>query len=337
LLVNILHPLDRVVFSQYFGFFDQYEGLIVKENSSDDERWDLVIVFENVRTPIQLKCRAGGLVFISGEPEEGVSYTNDFIRQFDIVYSTHKVAKYAKCQVPKQCFNDWHFGLNYDDFSFNYSFNELLNLDAPNKTRDISVICSSLEQLPRHMQRVAFVKEIKKHFRDRIDFFGRGFNFIPDKADALLDYKFHICIENTVNKDLWTEKLADPLLAYSIPIYSGCPNTNNYFPELAYVKLDIDDIKGSIKMLDKLLNDIDAAYQERFFALTKARQKLLNEYNMFAEIVKLVEQVDPSMNTFVSYRIKPNELTRNFRAKNLNLRLGRLYRRNVFKLWKLIS
>ena len=161
MLINILHPFSRTVFTQYFGFFERYEGLVVKENSFDDERWDLVIVFENVSALIQLECRSGGLVFISGEPEEAVAYTRDFIRQFDIVYSTHKVAKYSKSQVSKQCFNDWHFGLNYDDFSYKYSFNKLFNLEPPNKTCNISVICSSLEQLPRHMQRVAFVKEIK--------------------------------------------------------------------------------------------------------------------------------------------------------------------------------
>ena len=332
MLVNIIHPFTRTIFSHYFDFFEQYEGFVVKENSSDDECWDLVIVFENVATLTHLKCKSGGLVFISGEPEEGVSYTRDFINQFDIVYSTHSVAKYAKHQVQKQFFNDWHFGLNYDDYSFSYTFNELSKLRPPNKTRNISIVCSSLEQLPRHVQRVKFIKAIKDHFGNKIDFFGRGFNFIPDKADALLDYKFHICIENSESKDLWTEKLADPYLAYTLPIYSGCSNINEYFPESSYLKLNIDDIHGSINILDNLLNNIDSEYQKGFFSLTIARHKILNEYNIFSEIVKLAEQSDSLNQTFISCRIYPNELTRNYKVSNFFLRLSRLIRRIPLKL-----
>lgn len=334
MLVNILHSFNRSIFSQYFSFFSQYENLIVKENSSDNVRWDLVIVFENVKDSILLECRSGGLVFISGEPEEATSYTRGFIRQFDLVYSTHKAAKCAKSLVPKQYFNDWHFGLNYDDSSFKYTFAELTNLEPPKKSRDISVICSSLEQLPRHMQRVAFVKAMKEYFGDRIDFYGRGFNFIPDKADALLDYKFHICIENSVNKDLWTEKLADPILAYSVPIYSGCPNVNEYFNELPYLKLNIDDVNGMIEMLDELLSNIDAEYQERLFSLTNARKTLLDEHNMFSEIVKLVEQIDSSCDNFLTFKIKSNRAFRSYRVKNFTLRLTRLFRRNIYKILK---
>ena len=337
MLVNILHSFDRAIFSQYFGFFEKYEGLIVKENASDDELWDLVIVFENVSTPIKLECRAGGLVFISGEPEEIASYTRDFIRQFDIVYSTHKVAKYAKSLVSKQYFNDWHFGLNYESSSFKYSFTELLNLEPPNKSRDISVICSSLEQLPRHIKRVEFLNKIKNHFGERIDFFGRGFNFIPDKADALLDYKFHICIENSLNKDLWTEKLSDPIIAYSIPIYSGCPNINDYIPESSFIKLDIEDVDASIQMIESLLSNVDAMYRDRFESIVKARVNILNHHNMFAEILNLIERISSSKNEFIYYEIKPNEFFRTYRVKNFSLRLEMLIRRQLFKIWKRVS
>ena len=51
---------------------------------------------------------------------------------------------------------------------------------------------------------------LKQHFGDAIDFYGRGHNFIPFKDDALMPYRFHICIENCQVNDLWTEKLADP-------------------------------------------------------------------------------------------------------------------------------
>ena len=54
-------------------------------------------------------------------------------------------------------------------------------------------------------------------------------NPIEDKFDALIGYKYHLALENSVIPDYWTEKLADSLLAWCKPIYYGCPNINDYF------------------------------------------------------------------------------------------------------------
>ncbi len=74
-----------------------------------------------------------------------------------------------------------------------------------------------------------FFDTINKYFEKEIEFFGKNINPIHDKADALLRYKFSICIENSSINDYWTEKFADPILAYTIPIYYGCMNIEDYY------------------------------------------------------------------------------------------------------------
>lgn len=43
-------------------------------------------------------------------------------------------------------------------------------------------------------------------------------------------YKFVIAFENSIQADYVTEKLYDPLLAGSVPIYLGAPNVDEYLP-----------------------------------------------------------------------------------------------------------
>lgn len=45
------------------------------------------------------------------------------------------------------------------------------------------------------------------------------------------DYKFHICIENFLLDDYFSEKIINPLVSNTIPIYLGCNKITEYFPK----------------------------------------------------------------------------------------------------------
>ena len=334
--VNIIYQSKRVLFSQHFNAPAIGGCINFYENSSLDLLWDVVVVFEGLSTEINVRVRDGGLIFISGEPIESTVYVANFIKQFDMVYSVHPEAKCSKTWINKQYFNDWHFGLDYTTHKHKYSFLELLEMKMPEKTHDISIITSSLNILPQHLKRIQFLDKIKTHFGNKIDYFGRGHNFVADKAEALCKYRFHICIENCSVENLWTEKIADPLLAFCVPIYFGCSNINSYFPDKSYLSLNINDIDGSIKLISDVLSRSSDIYQNMLPHMVEARGRVLNEYNICTEILNIYKQLDLGCKSSAARKIVPNEFYYKHRVLNSRLRVRRLAFRTMFKIKNLL-
>jgi Glycosyltransferase family 10 (fucosyltransferase) C-term len=49
-----------------------------------------------------------------------------------------------------------------------------------------------------------------------------------DKKNAMFNSMFHIAIENTIQKDYFSEKILDCFNGYSVPIYRGCTNLEDH-------------------------------------------------------------------------------------------------------------
>jgi len=115
---------------------------------------------------------------------------------------------------------------------------------------------------------------------DQIDIFGRGINEIEDKWDALIQYKYHVALENCSEADYWTEKLSDPFLAGCHPIYYGCPNIDDYFAPSSLTKIDINHPVKAVDMIQRCMEN--QTYEASKPIVWKAREKVLNQYNLFA-------------------------------------------------------
>jgi hypothetical protein len=63
----------------------------------------------------------------------------------------------------------------------------------------------------------------------RLDQFGRGYREVKDKEEALEPYMFSVCIENSAERNYFTEKLIDCFAQKVIPIYWGAPNVSEFF------------------------------------------------------------------------------------------------------------
>ena len=113
--------------------------------------------------------------------------------------------------------------------------------DPPRKKNRISIITSTRSNTPFHKRRMKFIEHVDKHHSDVIDVFGRGRRQVGDKLEALLDYKYHIALENGDAPYTWTEKLADPLLAWTFPFHWGCSNADEELPGGAFDHIDIND------------------------------------------------------------------------------------------------
>jgi len=102
------------------------------------------------------------------------------------------------------------------------------------KTKLVSMIASNKQMCEGHMKRLQFVEK----FKDKLDFYGRGFNEIDCKEDGLRDYMFSVGIENAVYDCYFTEKLTDCFACGTIPIFYGSRGVTKYFNEDGIIFLD---------------------------------------------------------------------------------------------------
>ena len=124
---------------------------------------------------------------------------------------------------------------------------------------------------------------------DRLVHFGRGFEPVGDKMDAILPYRFHLVLENSVQANYWTEKLADAYLGWAYPVYLGCPNVGDYLPAEAQVCINDMDADAATERITGLLDQ--PLGQQREAALAEARRRVLDVYNPFAWAAHWAEQL----------------------------------------------
>lgn len=278
--INILTPFPHETFIQQLPANLEEEGFSFFENATLEEVWDMVVVYEGIIESISLKCKQGGLIFISGEPPFSRRYSSKFLTQFDHLITSHPQIRHTNNHITQQAL-PWHFGLSYNTKKYKYIFDDILKMPLPEKTKKISFITSNKQMMPGHKKRMIFMEAMKNEFGDSIDLFGQGIYPVDDKAIALLPYQFSICIENSSINDYWTEKIADPLLAFCIPIYEGCKNIDDYFNINSLIKIDIKQLTQSFKVIEDILINSDKIYSGKLPQLLIERNKLIKEYNLF--------------------------------------------------------
>ncbi len=286
-LVNIVNVTGQALFTPHFD--PVRDGYDVVENGSTDHEWDLLVVFEAMSSPATYKVRTGGTLFISGEPPEIGHHARAFLRQFDRVFCAGLHAGAAASVSNEQHFNNWHFGYSAARAGYRYSHAEIRDLSAPEKTAELSTVTSNLNYLPMHIRRRALIDRLARDYAGQIDLFGRPHRFVEYKEDAILPYRFHLCVENCAVPGLWTEKIADALLSYAIPVYAGCPDIDRYFPG-ATMAIDLNDYAGTRHLIDTILYDGEALYSDRFDALVEARRRLIEDFDISALIRRHLQQ-----------------------------------------------
>jgi hypothetical protein len=166
----------------------------------------------------------------------------------------------------------WHVGFNLA---------QLQELSPPPKTRILSTIASTAGALPGHLRRLEYIRDLQK-FGANFDLFGRGREVeLVEKSDGLLPYMYSVAIENSNQAGYFTEKIFDPILCWTVPVYVGAPDIEDYLPSAAYVSLPPDDPERGAAMLSELSEE---SYKSRLPALAEARALILEKYSMGAVI-----------------------------------------------------
>lgn len=270
-------------------------------------------------------------ILMLSEPLSVVQFPQSYCNQFGMLYSCqsqlmHHNVVYGPALIP------WFVGTSDPT---HYSYNYFKQSPLPKKSKLISVITSNKAFTRGHQNRLDFVMKLKQHFGDRIDIYGRGFNSFNDKWDVLKDYKYHIAIENTSDNYYWTEKLSDCYLSGCFPIYYGCKNINDYFPDESLTAIDITKPDAAIATIEHILKTDN--YEQRVPYIEQAKNLVLDKYNMFSIIANCCNKLDTTIprttttlrpaitalnaHNLYSYIIERNILSiRNFFMKIMGLR-----------------
>jgi hypothetical protein len=212
-----------------------------------------------------------------------------FLDQFGEIYTCYEI--YRDNVTSDLPFLPWMINSNHGDSIFAKNKRDIdffKNLTYLEKPKLLSVICSNVRWTNYHVKRISFVTELKKHFKDKLEWFGNGIKPIETKWEGIAPFKYHIVLENQEHYNVITEKLYDSYLGLSFPIYSGASNVFDHFPKDSLSKIYTNDLKGTINTIEKV---IEEDYASKFFKnILDSKTIILNNMNLFTRISKISKE-----------------------------------------------
>jgi hypothetical protein len=260
------------------------------------DKCDWWFVYEGLVGPEFTKCDPKHIVFITAEPPVTRTYDPKFLAQFSAVITSHTDLAHSQALIMQQAL-PWHIGVDRDtrgEIIKFLSFDDLVKVSPENigKSKLASVISSDKKYTRGHRRRIRFIEQLLDRLGDQVDFYGRGFNDIDDKWEAIAPYKYHIVLENSSIPHYFTEKLSDAFLGWSYPIYYGCPNIFDYFSPFSLSEIDILDSDQAIDAIERIINS--NIFESRLSYIEEARKLVLERYNLFSLLSEYSEQ-NPSV------------------------------------------
>ena len=297
----------------------------ISANSDEDIEWDAVVVRQDAPKEITLRCREGNVIYTSGEPPLMCPCPHSFTNQFDYVISPIPRIKH-KNKWQHHGFLSWRLGLSYSKHSQLFSYQELASLE-PKKSKLISIVSSNQQMMPGHNKRVSIIQKLQEDYPGIVDVYGRGYQFVDYKAEAMLPYRFHICMENSSVPDYWTEKISDPIIAQCVPIYAGCTNIADYIGKDGYIQFDVNDYKSLKAIIETLIANPDDEYNKRKKDLEILRKHIMEKENIIPFTIN--HCINNRSSEVREYRIKPMAECVGYKFELLNIRVKRI----IFKIY----
>ncbi|OGG16301.1 hypothetical protein A3D77_02480 [Candidatus Gottesmanbacteria bacterium RIFCSPHIGHO2_02_FULL_39_11] len=268
----------------------------------EGDNCDYVLVLNSITRDAGVYCNEKNLWLIHQEPP------NEFFRHtykpcgiYSRVYTTdsHLV---GERYIHTQTGLPWHINRSYDF---------LRKEPMPKKNKLLCWVTSKKNIFEGHKKRLNFLKNIshksacditatlnyyerKLHVKTQQEkeelkkaLYAEGYSSVAqDKWEALSPYRYSLVVENFAGPDYWSEKLADAYLSYTMPIYYGCTNISNYFPESSYIKIDIEDPKCP-DTINRIIHS--NLWKRNQKTICKARELILEKYQffpLFSEYIK---------------------------------------------------
>lgn len=152
----------------------------------------------------------------------------------------------------------------------------------PEKTGHISVVTSAKTDLPGHRLRL----RVSERWPDRLARFGKAYQPVDSKNEALDPYRFSLAIENSRSAGYFTEKVLDCFLTRTVPIYWGDPELGQFFDLDGVVVCDgEDDVDRAVQTLT------EADYEARRDAIERNYTAALTYFDLHQRLANALEAV----------------------------------------------
>lgn len=186
-------------------------------------------VIINIAMP-ELKIPKKNVVGLAFEPFEYLQMTPSFVE-----YAKKNIGTYFIGRRPVEA--------NLPDLfkeHFGYLWYITPLKETPVKKNTISLMISDKYYSEGHKYRHMLCSKILKS-KLPVDIYGNGCKFYSffkdprikgnfDNLEPYLNYVYHIAIENHFTPHYFSEKIINPLLCDTVPVYLGCKNIDSYFP-----------------------------------------------------------------------------------------------------------
>lgn len=245
------------------------------------EECDYLVILDYPKEDFSIQVNKNNIIHLCLEPPNEISKYRQYAnKKVKVIYNQLDI---KKNNILSHGALPWHINKDFD-------FLNNLKVENLSKENKIVWVTSNQRSSKGHNIRMDFLEKIKGlHF---IELYGRGINPIDDKWEVLNTSKYAIAYENFQNDYYWTEKIIDCYLSFTMPLYFGCDNIEKYFPKNSFIQIDPMD-----KHIDLFLKEIVVSnkWEENLEAITKARDLILNEYQLFPFLynqIKLIESVN---------------------------------------------
>jgi len=240
---------------------------------------DYLLMFNNrYPTPVEVRCPPEHVWCMMQEPY--IAGLHDWMieghEKFARVFTHHVFSTDGK-YIRSYPALPWLVDKTYD---------ELVAAEVPSKTHAVSWIASRLELTTLHRARNALRGFLSAEGPEDVDIFGRGVRYIANKWDALASYRYSLAIENSRSRDYWTEKVSDCFLSWTLPLYDGCPNLEDYFDPASFIRIDAEDHAGTLRRIWELSRS--GEWERRLPAIEESRRRVLNEYQLFPACARMI-------------------------------------------------
>ena len=239
-----------------------------------------IFLNNNNKQTIELCCPPDNIWMFVQEPyQKGLTdWVIERHNYFSKIFTHLPVDKSTKYIRSHTCL-PWHVGKTYDQLCMTGT--------PPEKDRLLSSIVGGSVFLPGHKLRRNFIKKVMDS-EVPLELFGKNIRPIEDKTQGLDRYFFSFAIENNSNPDMWTEKLADCYLSWTMPVYYGCTNLEKYFPKNSFLQIDINSPENAINELKTKLTQ--KFWESALDSIREARELVLNKYQLFPFLVEQFEK-----------------------------------------------
>jgi hypothetical protein len=265
-----------------------WQNLIKKRNrnfeyifSNQPVEADFHIVY-NLTRKMLIPNNREKIAFVVTEPPEIEKFKIKFLEQFGVVFAPE--FEYLKVLCDVQFVGGllpWQAGYFFENNKSQVitPFKKIENSWSEIRPIKLSVITSSKDYTPHQKLRLKFIEYLSNKV-DGIEIFGRGFREIKDKAEILLQSRYHLALENSVHNGYWTEKFIDPLICGCQIFYAGDKSLSNQFK--GFVGINLNDFEEAKYIIEKSMQE--DLWKKNFIIRESDYKDYLEKYNLLQHI-----------------------------------------------------